>query len=378
MAVRKQRKIGAIAGKQRTIRTWMEDSMKRAALIVGVNKYEDPEINKLEYAENDAIELYSYFRNRPEYEHVEQMMSPDSEELLDLAHSMAMKLSAGDLLLLYFAGHGIEHEGQHLLLFPRVKHSRIDFMQQALPLRLLERETERSGLNRVMILDTCRRPLLHGARGDDTAAMRDVKCIQDMVDGLTAGKGALGTLCSCDEGQASMEVRDCRHGIFSLSLLEAMKELDRSGHDVSLSDELESAITRRMKMIGEEYGLSIKQRPWIKRSGELPALIEARSGRVQAGGNTTIVQRQAVESTAVRSTPVSHQKSEDTSKVYRHPEELDLIIPGSNKVHLKMKLIPAGSFMMGSPANEAGRDDDEDRHKVTITEPFYIGVYPVT
>ena len=34
--------------------------------------------------------------------------------------------------------------------------------------------------------------------------------------------------------------------------------------------------------------------------------------------------------------------------------------------------------MMGSPADELGRSDNEDLHKVTITQPFYIGVFEVT
>ena len=43
-----------------------------------------------------------------------------------------------------------------------------------------------------------------------------------------------------------------------------------------------------------------------------------------------------------------------------------------------MRLIPPGTFMMGSPTNELGRSDNEDLHKVTITRPFYIGVFEVT
>jgi len=45
---------------------------------------------------------------------------------------------------------------------------------------------------------------------------------------------------------------------------------------------------------------------------------------------------------------------------------------------LWLRLIPPGTFMMGSPADELGRSDNEDLHKVTITEPFYIGVFEVT
>ena len=44
-------------------------------------------------------------------------------------------------------------------------------------------------------------------------------------------------------------------------------------------------------------------------------------------------------------------------------------------------MVPAGSFMMGSPASEEGRDDDEGlQHRVTIAEPsaFAVGVHEVT
>ncbi len=45
----------------------------------------------------------------------------------------------------------------------------------------------------------------------------------------------------------------------------------------------------------------------------------------------------------------------------------------------EMVVVPAGSFMMGSPSSEEGRDDDEGPvHPVTIAEPFAVGVYEVT
>ena len=47
-------------------------------------------------------------------------------------------------------------------------------------------------------------------------------------------------------------------------------------------------------------------------------------------------------------------------------------------IGLKMKLIPAGSFVMGSPKAEADRRDDEIQHKVTISRPFYMGAFEVT
>jgi len=52
---------------------------------------------------------------------------------------------------------------------------------------------------------------------------------------------------------------------------------------------------------------------------------------------------------------------------------------------LLLRRIPAGTFTMGSPPDEAGRDtytrefhSEETLHTVTLTKPFYIGVFPVT
>jgi formylglycine-generating enzyme required for sulfatase activity len=46
---------------------------------------------------------------------------------------------------------------------------------------------------------------------------------------------------------------------------------------------------------------------------------------------------------------------------------------------MKLVLIPAGKFTMGSPKDEEGRNDNEGpQHEVEITKPFYMGVYPVT
>lgn len=42
------------------------------------------------------------------------------------------------------------------------------------------------------------------------------------------------------------------------------------------------------------------------------------------------------------------------------------------------KLLPAGSFYMGSPEGEIGRNNDETLHKVTLTKSFYIAVFEVT
>ncbi|MCL2103688.1 MAG: formylglycine-generating enzyme family protein [Kiritimatiellaeota bacterium] len=46
--------------------------------------------------------------------------------------------------------------------------------------------------------------------------------------------------------------------------------------------------------------------------------------------------------------------------------------------NLWLRLILPGTFMMGSPTMELGRQTTEDLHQVTLTKPFYIGVFQMT
>jgi len=45
---------------------------------------------------------------------------------------------------------------------------------------------------------------------------------------------------------------------------------------------------------------------------------------------------------------------------------------------MKMVLVPAGDFVMGSPKNEKYRSKNEVQRKVKISKPFYMGTYEVT
>ncbi len=49
-----------------------------------------------------------------------------------------------------------------------------------------------------------------------------------------------------------------------------------------------------------------------------------------------------------------------------------------NELGMKFIYIPQGSFLMGSPSSEMGRDDDEKQHQVTISTGFYISSTEVT
>jgi formylglycine-generating enzyme required for sulfatase activity len=49
-----------------------------------------------------------------------------------------------------------------------------------------------------------------------------------------------------------------------------------------------------------------------------------------------------------------------------------------NSIGMEFKLIPKGTFTMGSPKTDKDRSDGEEEHEVKIEQAFYLGKYEVT
>jgi len=78
--------------------------------------------------------------------------------------------------------------------------------------------------------------------------------------------------------------------------------------------------------------------------------------------------------------PFTEAKAKEAQKAIAKSlqKEAEWKVTLGNGVIVDLVLIPAGKFMMGSPASEVGRVDNETQHEVTLTKPFYIGKYEFT
>jgi formylglycine-generating enzyme required for sulfatase activity len=78
-------------------------------------------------------------------------------------------------------------------------------------------------------------------------------------------------------------------------------------------------------------------------------------------------------SQAVGSTVAPSPAKPEPKSVAQTPQEI------VNSIGMRLKLIPTGEFLMGSPnSDKDAYDDEKPQHRVRITRPFYLGIYPVT
>jgi len=84
------------------------------------------------------------------------------------------------------------------------------------------------------------------------------------------------------------------------------------------------------------------------------------------------MQRSALFQATALALAICHAAVADNSAAMKKLEAPEWTVPG---VGVPMRLIPAGSFTMGSPAGELGRKADEQQHKVTISRPFYMAIH---
>jgi len=78
-------------------------------------------------------------------------------------------------------------------------------------------------------------------------------------------------------------------------------------------------------------------------------------------------------------TPEPEKESKSIHQAATDGDIEQVKFPITDTLDMLFKKIPEGSFMMGSPEDEKDREEDEGPlHKVTITKPFYMGIYEVT
>ncbi|MFO7706974.1 MAG: caspase family protein [Desulfobacterales bacterium] len=210
------------------------------AVVIGVNDY--PQLPKLKYAVNDAIEFHRFLieKNRVPAAHITLLLN-DQATLKNLRSTLGTKLknAAGqeDMVIIFFAGHGAterdavsaDGDGLEKYLLPW-ETDPADLYSTAMPMREIAHIFGRIRSNRlIFIADSC----YSGASGGRTISVTGIRgSITDgFLERLSAGRGKV-ILTASAANQVSVEKDELRHGVFTYYLLEGLKgaaDLDRDG-----------------------------------------------------------------------------------------------------------------------------------------------------
>lgn len=190
---------------------------KRWALVIGANRYIDPTIATLSYAVNDAIELERLLTTLGyKVQALHDQAGSDFQPTLTTIDHWLTRVCASamedDLILVYFAGHGMLQDGESVLIPVDVRREQIH--QNALRVAAIERRLrDCPARRRVLLLDACHAGVDLGRSIHDPNFIRDV---YDLAEG-TALLAASSARQIAQEGEHNQQ-----HGLFTYYLLEGL------------------------------------------------------------------------------------------------------------------------------------------------------------
>ena len=185
-----------------------EGEIRKWALVVGNDAYRrSPLVN----AVNDAEAMELSLRDMGfSVESVTDADYPTFDRAVDL---FIDRLGRGDVGLFYYAGHGVQVDGENYLIpvdFDRARVAKVKY--RALPADLIRERMEHSGARlSILILDACRDNPFHGNRSAGP--------------GLAQMMTGIGTFIafSTAPGQTATDNPAGGHGLFTQHLIETLK-----------------------------------------------------------------------------------------------------------------------------------------------------------
>ena len=405
--------------------------MKRVGLFVGIDNYQNG-ITPLQCAVNDAKELsYSFARAGFQADFIDNEQC-DSITITNKIRAMLKDLKKDDIFVFYFSGHGREHSGSHYLAGVNSLPEDALFSVDALSVSVLVALTNQvPGLNRLFILDCCRNDILAGKNGVFTCDnSRDIALNGAVKQSANPEIIPPLILNSCSTGQRAFEDLTTKHGYFTKSLISAIE--NRNIHCFQeFANSLTVAGTPMPQTVSWNGNLNTwNSVPLFEKWGSLPPsssdiskyllygkkkeiekLSDSLDGEIPAKVDellkaAEIAEKEGDFAAALKllnqafdrlNTPWENTESIEEEKttprwaeVISTEKQLSKIeLPGG--ISLEMAKIPAGSFVMGTPAvnksgfqwlqsigQELGLVPDERQHQVILTQDFWIGKYQVT
>lgn len=351
---------------------------KRVAQLVAVPSKAHQFSHERSTLANDLSHTQSFLEHIG-FDIINVLHDPTTAETATAWEATVSGLNVGDLALFAFFGHGRAHKNDYQLLTKDTPLDAVPTQHDVLRLHDLRRISDACGAERVFLLNTRRgdqpvrsqehdQPsppaadshheselirMISGEPGTNTAALLPAHATRP---------GPVTTLLGHSLGEGSSHIPALNQGLFSTALLTVAQRRMNGRFAIQIDDDFMNECRGVLRGLVAEHEL--KSTPTlIRHSSEdhRPILVEGRTSIAPASvpqrTNTTSSERspQLINATKARTQPVF-----------------------TNSLSMKLARIPAGTFMMGSPATEAGPKEDETPHEVTLTKAFFLGVTQVT
>ena len=248
-------------------------SAKRYAVVIGVDQYADTQITTLGGASNDAKILSNALIEHAGFpgEQVTLLASdqpaerqPTRGNILRRLSNLAAVVPPDGLLLLSFAGHGIERGGQAFLLPSDAQVSDdVDLLEQtAINVSQVKERIRKIGVSQVLIiLDACRNDPVGRANADNPLTPAYTRGFN--FDLRNREVEAFATLYATEVGRRAYEYKEKRQGYFTWILVEALQggAANEKG-EVTLASLVKYLQERVPKRVLQDLGPGKDQKPF--------------------------------------------------------------------------------------------------------------------
>lgn len=247
---------------------------KRYAVLVGIDRYERPDITPLRCAVADAHALAGAFREL-HYDRVFEMTAndaasddyPNRVNVLFRLDWLRERVKPEDTVVFFFSGHGVQQEDKTLkeppvFLLTKESDARslVTLTNSACPASEITRVLNQMQARRILVVyDACRSNVRADRGADDNRLSQQVA--QKLTPVRNDSRSCLVTLFSCSPGQRAYEGGS--HGYFTACLLKGM-----SGQPPVTLQALLDYLPKAVSTAADEN--NHEQTPYWSVSGSLP------------------------------------------------------------------------------------------------------------
>ncbi len=197
---------------------------EKLALVIGMSDYSH--VTPLINADSDARGVGDTLR-KIGFKVTEAIDQPLAQ-LVGTINDFSFRSETADIALIYYAGHGVEAQGENFLLPTDVNIAQIsDIGSQAIPVNSLLDAVRSARRLKVVILDSCRNNPFATSSSDDTSAAKIVLAAADDIrrGGLGAPSPQRGTLVvyAAKAGEVAYD-GEGGHSPFARALMEHMPD----------------------------------------------------------------------------------------------------------------------------------------------------------